>query len=178
MLKRKAGFTLMELLVVVMIAAAVVVLSVPSYKKTQDRSRFDSAKGLLIDLGMAVQSLRADLSTVGKTFPVDGSNLSLSSSWQTGSLSNENTRTVDFTSNSDLGIALFAREYIPPIRFTSGSTYYGYSFTICADVNNPGGCCARQAEGNPNAVVCMSGGSDTYQGAQYLEDNSIVRIGT
>lgn len=160
----------MEMLIVVIIAAAVAVMAVPSYNKTRDRVRYDEAKGLLIDLGMAVQSLQGDLAVKGKVYP--SANISFTSSYQNDDLSSyEGVATVDLNNDTLWTKALFAREYMPKVQFDSGgSTYHQYSFTICKE-GSTSGCC------NASTVVCMSGGSEKYQGARYLTDTSIALIG-
>ena len=41
----KKGFTLLEVLIVVVIAVSVAVFAVPAYKKTQDKNRYLAAQG-------------------------------------------------------------------------------------------------------------------------------------
>ena len=164
----------MEMLIVVIIAAAVVVMSVPSYKKARDRVRFDEAKGLLIDLGMAVQSLQSDLAMGGKEYPA--SQTTLTPSMQNGT-TNSDDSVVELASRADgqtlLGYALFEREYLPKIQF-SGSTYKGYTFYICPASGGSGVCASY------NGIRCVVAMQDTsanenYRWGRYLEDTSIIR---
>ena len=68
---QKRGFTLLEILIVVIILASVLAFAFPAYKRTQDRNLYTAATGVLIDLGNAVQNFQTDLATFGNpaTFP-------------------------------------------------------------------------------------------------------------
>ena len=57
------GFTLLEIMIVVVIAVSVAAFAVPAYKKAQDRNRYLAAQGVLIDLGNGIKMLREALST-------------------------------------------------------------------------------------------------------------------
>jgi len=173
---KKTGFTLVEMLVVVVIAASVVVLSVPAFTRVQDRSRFDAAKGLLMDLGMATQSLRADWTAVNSsadTYPT--SSLQVTSAAQSAGTSTSAFATDPLSSQSSANFVkiLFAKDYLRPIPFDSGtSVYKGYSFYVCK-VNATGGDCCDTKD----TVACMynSGAGANYKKARYLETSGIVR---
>ena len=78
-MRTQKGFTLLEVLIVVVIAVSVAAFAVPAYKKSQDRNRYMAAQGALIDLGNGVRALRADLAVdaPSKAFPTSGYLLSL-----------------------------------------------------------------------------------------------------
>lgn len=57
----KKGFTLTEMLFVVVIAAGILALALPSYKKAKERSQYQAATGMLMDLGSAVEAITNDL---------------------------------------------------------------------------------------------------------------------
>ena len=80
------GFTLLEIMIVVVIAVSVAAFAVPAYKKAQDRNRYLAAQGVLIDLGNGVKMLREALSTEAedRTFPVSNAVLQITSTWQDG----------------------------------------------------------------------------------------------
>ena len=61
MRKSNKGFTLLEVLIVVVIAVSVAAFGVPAYKKSQERNRYLAAQGVLMDLGNAVRTFRQDL---------------------------------------------------------------------------------------------------------------------
>lgn len=58
---QKKGFTLIEILTVVVIISLVVTMSIPTYKKSRAASLYETAKGQLAQLGTAVQALQRDL---------------------------------------------------------------------------------------------------------------------
>ncbi len=59
----KKGFTLVEILIVVVILASVVAFGVPSYRKAQVRARFNAALGTLTQLGGGINNLYSDILT-------------------------------------------------------------------------------------------------------------------
>ena len=59
-MQKRNGFTLLEVLIVVVIAVSVAAFAVPAYKKTQEKNKYLAAQGVLLDLGTAVRALRAD----------------------------------------------------------------------------------------------------------------------
>ncbi len=61
----KRGFTLVEMLFVVIIAAGALALALPSYKNMRERGKFQAASGMLIDLGSAVEAITRDLAMQG-----------------------------------------------------------------------------------------------------------------
>lgn len=71
----KKGFTLVEILFVLIIAAGILMYAVPSYRRTKERSQYEAAVGTLISVGNAIQSLEQYLQSEGYTFslPTDGS---------------------------------------------------------------------------------------------------------
>lgn len=72
---RKHGFTLVEILFVVLIAAGVLAFAVPAYKRTQERSTYNAALGALLDFSNAVNSLKKDIELVtGTSFELIDSN--------------------------------------------------------------------------------------------------------
>jgi len=182
MFKHKAGFTLAEMLIVVMIAAAVVIWAIPSFKKAQSRARFDAARGFLIDLGNAVQSFREDLYNSGASnpyFPIGTSAIQL----QAGHVVAANYDLSDIQTyagnDENLIKAMFGLDYLPYIAVTgsgTNTTYKGYKFYICPDAaknSTPSPCCAKA--GDAFAVACMydSTADAKYQKARYLEDSSV-----
>ncbi len=73
----KRGFTLVEMLFVVIIAATALALALPSYKSMRERGKFQAASGMLIDLGSAVESITRDLVMQGES----ASSVNVSSSY-------------------------------------------------------------------------------------------------
>lgn len=149
-MKKKSGFTLLEVLIVVVIAVTVVTFSVPVYKKTQERNKFLAARGALMEVGNAVRALRIDLQNVGQDITnAPASPKQLTSSHQ--KTTNSTYKAIaGYSSLSELSLtdtkfayALFAREYMQPIQFDTGTSQFkGYSLFLCPmDGNGAGGCC-------------------------------------
>ncbi len=169
-MKKKKGFTLLEVLIVVVIAVSVAAFAFPAYKKTQDRNRFSAAQGVLIDLGNGVRMLRADIS-----FNYPTSATSVPTSWQSSSLDQDTALTT-----SNAGIALFARKYMSPMPFDSGNSYKGYYYYICPENTASSTACCQS---NSSVVACMYDSSyasrptkGQYYGAAFYEDGSIKRL--
>lgn len=54
----KKGFTLIEIMIVVVIAVSVAAFAVPAYKKSMDRNKFMAAEGKLIELSTALRNVQ------------------------------------------------------------------------------------------------------------------------
>lgn len=178
MRKSNKGFTLLEVLIVVVIAVSVAAFGVPAYKKSQERNRYLAAQGVLMDLGNAVRTFRQDLKidcisnkVDVKTFPDSTAAVQLRSNWQTttqeGDLSS-------LTTNADMGAAMFTRKYLAPIQFPTGThVYKGYSFYICPQTTSSSSYCCG---GDSTVVACTRNTSSTnYQWARYHKDGSITQ---
>ena len=57
----KKGFTLMEMLFVLIIAATIVAFAVPAYKRSKERAKYEAAVGILIEIGAASETLEKDM---------------------------------------------------------------------------------------------------------------------
>jgi prepilin-type N-terminal cleavage/methylation domain-containing protein len=131
----KKGFTLVEVIVVVIISLVVVSFSFPVYKKTQERNRYMAAQGVLVDLANGVRMLKAENPTISFS----------------GSVTS-NATTSDSLTASNAIPWMMANKYINPIRFDQGATtYMGYAFTV----NSSGAASC----GSYTGVACMSGTS-------------------
>lgn len=184
-MRTQKGFTLLEVLIVVVIAVSVAAFAVPAYKKSQDRNRYMAAQGALIDLGNGVRALRADMVTdaPNKTFPTSSSYLAVNSSWQSTSgtnYTNSKDKSLSELDNTTLGYALFSRRYMSPISFDSGNSYKGYMFYICPQNTSTSSVCCQS---NSNAVACMSDSGyasrptkGQYYGALYTLDGNVTRL--
>lgn len=183
-MRTQKGFTLLEVLIVVVIAVSVAAFAVPAYKKSQDRNRYMAAQGALIDLGNGVRALRADLAVdaPNKAFPTSGY-LAVSASWQGTSgtnYTNSKDKPLSELNNTTLGYALFSRRYMSPIAFDSGNSFKGYLFYICPQNTATSSVCCQS---NSNAVACMSDSSyasrptkGQYYGALYTLDGNVTRL--
>lgn len=170
----KKGFTLLEVLIVVVIAVSVAVFAVPAYKKTQDKNRYLAAQGVLMDLGNGLRTLQSE----GYAFP---------SSAQQVTYSNMNgTLAADaLISSSNYQRALVARKYMSPIPFdnTSTSIYKGYKFYACpVNTASSSNCCNKNAgvvacmEDSTLQTVANSPTAGQYYRATFLRSGSIKRI--
>ncbi len=179
-MRTNKGFTLLEVLIVVVIAVSVAAFGVPAYKKSQERNRYLAAQGVLMDLGNAVRTFRQDLKidcisnkVDVKTFPYSTTDdVQLAYSWQTttqeGDLSS-------LTTDAAMGAAMFTRKYMSPIQFPTGtSVYKGYSFYICPqNSSSPSNCCG----GDSSVVACTTNGIKTseYEWARYHKNGMITQ---
>ena len=184
-MQRERGFTLLEVLVIVVIALSVTVFAVPAYKKTQDLNNYSAAQGVLLDLGSAVRNLQMDVHSAGKAdWPLDTS-IQVTSSWQ------DTTNTVyqdiaathktvaEINDPTNYRYALFAT-YMAPIPFTS-NMYKGFKFYICPAnkaSTSTTDCCNKDEE----VVACMlyAGSAratgNQYYGAMFKRDASLYRL--
>ena len=134
-----AGFTLVEVLVVVVIAVMVTLYAVPAYRRSQERNRFMAASGVLLELGNAAIMLRADYPTLNLPNTEISYNKSSDSCPET-------------PSDSNLILFLQCHNYLGKIPF-SGGAYQGYSYII-----SPYTLTADCGSGCTNlGVACMSG---------------------
>lgn len=188
-MRNTKGFTLLEIMIVVVIAVSVAAFAVPAYKKAQDRNRYLAAQGVLIDLGNGVKMLREALSTEaeGRTFPVSNTVLQITSEWQNNkadkyvdnSLANYVTES---SANDDLGQAMFSRRYASAVAFTgdNGSSFMGYKFFVCPQNSaSSNQCCNSQRD----AVACMAdenfssrSTNGQYYGAVYLQSGTVKQL--
>lgn len=132
----RAGFTLLEVLIVVVIAVLVTMFAVPSYRKAQERNRFMAATGVLMDIGNAARMLHEDYPNL--TY---NANVTANTSWTDSNCPSEPT-------SSNALMFLQCHRYLNDIPF-SGTTYQGYSYKISAKAT--ASCSGCSASG----VACM-----------------------
>lgn len=139
LVRPRGGFTLLEVLIVVVIAVIVAMFSVPAYKKSQDKNRYMAATGVLIDLANAARMVHAEYPNLNAT-----ANVSVNSS-----VSGDN---CPQTPAEDLLGYLQCNKYLNAIPFT-GRTYMGYSFTL----NTQGQALCGNSCKPSGAMACMTG---------------------
>lgn len=176
-MRRTTGFTLVEILIVVVIAASVLMFALPASKKAQERNKYLGAVGVLSDLGMAMQSLQTEASMQGSevVFPEAGSSATVLSVWQNtsnGSYADALQNDLASLNSTIFPYALFAHGYLQSIPNEGTGTnivYQGYSFTLCPSATS---------DGSVNNVVAImqTGNSTTYQGARYFRDGTVEQI--
>lgn len=170
-MKKQTGFTLIEILIVVVIAVSVAAFALPAYKKTQDRSNFMAAQGVLVELGNAVMMLQEELS-----FQYPTSAQTVLANWQDSTLDPQET-TVN-TSNAKY--FLFLRKYMSPMPLDGASRFKNYRFVICPEGSSSSSLCCS---GDYNVVACMYDPTyaarptkGEYYGAAYYRDSRVQRI--
>ncbi|MBR4355634.1 MAG: type II secretion system protein [Elusimicrobiaceae bacterium] len=152
MKQRKRGFTLLEILVVIVIAMSALLIGVPMYKRSQDVAHYNTAYGILTELYTAVEALKRDLAEEDpdRTWPLHVSGLSQwpfyvrLEKWQNTSsrdyIKARDAATLKELNTDDLlGYALFARGYMQPVHYTGTTSmgnygrvgdYHKYIFSI------------------------------------------------
>lgn len=205
-MKHRNGFTLLEILVVVVITISITAFAVPAYKKAQERNKFLAAKGVLQDVGQATVALRADLRSVGAI--IEDIPSVYFASWFQNTGRSEYTTARDrelswFVEEKDSSgeyriyststlwflYILFAKGYLQPIAFdnlsnnTSSRSYKGYYLYICqASGVGDSGCCKANPSENKIACIRKTGTkaecrTSEYSGAYVAEDGSVVPFG-
>lgn len=128
----KRGFTLLEVLVVVVIAVMVSAFAVPSFKRSQSRNKNSTATGILMDIGNATRVMRAD-------FP----NLDFSGQVTSAHFSAANA-CLDKPTNACAINYMFGKKYLMTIPFDGSNTVKGYKFYVCGKGGGGGGCCTNE----------------------------------
>lgn len=170
-MKKQQGFTLLEILIVVVIAVSVAAFALPAYKKMQDRTNFMAAQGVLIELGNGLMMLQEE---VDFSFPTTAQRVM--KNWQESSLDPKATS----ISSSNAKYFLFLRKYMSPMPISSAGVYKNYRFVICPENSSSASYCCNS---NSNVVACMYdagyAGRPTkgeYYGAVYYRDSRVERI--
>lgn len=179
-MRRKTGFTLLEVLIVVVIAVSVAAFAVPAYKKTQEKNKYLAAQGVLLDLGTAVRALRADLRAEGGATKFPSSATAMLATDQT-SEGTSLTQELKSQTADTLRKSLFSRRYMQPIAYDSGNTYKGFSFILCPDGSASSSLCCDK---NSAVVACMyndalgasSSTGGQYWGAAFINDGTLKRL--
>lgn len=148
--KGKKGFTLLEVLVVVLIAVLVTLFAVPAYKKSQDKNRYLAASGVLMDLANAVRMTLEEYPNVS----VVSRNLT-----GIGTVDNEaSAKSPTEGDESNIIYWMFTQGYFNNFPLTN-SAYMGYSYAVSTTGKaNCGSSCAKT-----NAIACMSGNNANTQ---------------
>ncbi len=152
----RQGFTLLEVLVVVMIAAVVTMFAVPAYKKAQDKNKFMAASGVLVDLANGAKMFHAD-------YPSVTGNVALSTTASGTCPENPTT--------ANLLVFLKCHKYINEVPL-SGNQYMGYFFSVSVDGR---AACGNACKSSARWWACMSGDNllPEYQCA-YIDDAGIL----
>lgn len=161
----KNGFTLIEVMIVVVIALAVTAFSVPAYKKAQQRNQYTAAQGVLIQVASGIRSLYAQYPD---SVRITGS---VTNSWGSGSsadMCDKSGATTEVCAKR----LLFTQGFLTTLPL-SGSSYKGYTYYACGSGTTGGGCCG-QSGWSSDMVACMNGGSSPYTGAYVTNSGNLV----
>ncbi len=132
----RRGFTLVEVLIVVVIAVTVTVFAVPSFKKSQARTQYMAASGVLMELATATQILTEEYPALEIT---------------SAAFSSNPTTAPTIPTISDAVAWMQSNQYLGKVDFQSGK-YKGYAFAFSTKgAANCGTSCKKA-----NAVACMA----------------------
>ncbi len=150
---RKKGFTLLEILTVLVIIVVVMSFGMPAYRHAQEKVAYQAATGLLRDVGASWQLLMQDAREAGVQW---GGHNDVSAFkvkqpvGNAGDLLPNGANLSAYSTLPSLGFNWFlVNQYMSPIPWDNAykSTYKGYAFYVC----QPGvTCCYR-----PGAIACM-----------------------
>lgn len=175
-MRHNKGFTLVEILIVMVIAASILAFALPANKKAQERNKYLAATGVLTDLGMAVQALRTDMAMQGSTemFPQSTFFGFSSTTFQTSDPYSSRYADVGSLNSTTFPYALFTHGYLQSIPFDNGFTYKGYTFFICPQETAS---TEHQCNNDLDVIATMENlNSTTYRGARFMQDGTIVQI--
>lgn len=151
------GFTLLEVLIVVLIAVMVTMFAVPAYRKAQERNRYLAAVGLLMEMASAAQIMHEEFPDYSYSVSLDDN-----AEW---------TTCPEEPSPSDALAYLQCHKYLSELPLQEGH-YQGYTFSLSP--------VARASCGNacyiPNgAWACMNGSNliSEYQCAWVDRDGTL-----
>ncbi len=191
---KKHGFTLVEVLFVVMIAAGIMAFALPAYKRVQERAKYNAALGTLLDINNAVNSLKQDLKvSTNVSVDIPGSTASYikngTDDWNgtapaptsdvaKGEIS-WNQYVVSQTGDNLTKAFMWALhkfKYLKPIQNTDYDFYIlkeggSSDLTKCHVGSIKGTACMYRADKEDSIEA-----KDCYGGALVKEDGSIVRI--
>jgi prepilin-type N-terminal cleavage/methylation domain-containing protein len=188
---RKKGFTLVEVLFVLVIALGIAAYAVPNYRRSQERSRYEAALGLLTTYGNAISTMERDMESDGYnfTFPrtttyfqiptaLNTSGVQIGSVKQWTDIVEDN---IENAARADKAFmwAMLKYKYAEKLPSTdSGYSFYAIgtnTASICG-----GNCKQNQAGGSP-VMMCMCQSNTTnstgcYYGARMLRNGRIEKF--
>lgn len=117
------GFTLLEVLIVVLIAVMVTMFAVPAYRKAQDRNRYLAAVGVLTEVATAAQILHEEFPDLEVSWAVENA------TWSTCPEKPTNTNVMAY---------LQCHKYIGniPLQNNTYQNYYLSASTVSASCGN------------------------------------------
>ena len=185
----KRGFTLIEILFVLIIMAGIVAYAVPSFKRARERSQYQAAVGILMDIHQAIAAFKQQYPSVAG-FPFNSTHyyamFTGSGFWEIAAI-DEGERPDHYVlykspeSKKDwrFNAMLLLLKYM---EITAGTnTYNFYALGSAFDGSNSDICQGKCADGSDEATVCMcqsstADGSGCFYGANMFADGRIVRF--
>jgi prepilin-type N-terminal cleavage/methylation domain-containing protein len=188
---RKKGFTLVEVLFVLVIALGIAAYAVPNYRRSQERSRYEAALGLLTTYGNAISTMERDMESDGYnfTFPMVTIYFQIppttvnTTGVQTDSVEQwtdiVGMRNTGNNANKAFMWAMLKYKYAEKLPSTdSGYSFYAIgtnTASICG-----GNCKQNQAGGSP-VMMCMcqsitTNSTGCYYGARMLRNGRIEKF--
>lgn len=172
---QKKGFTLLEVLIVVVILAAVVLFAAPAYKKMQARAQYNAALGTLIQLGEGIRMTYEDINLT--YFPEKKVESSFFTSENMSDAENTVWSGVNSNGTSEKFLALaVSRGHMPKLHL--GNTNTPFEFYMCNPEADPGDCC-QDAE----VIACMhipcsrvNSVNKEFSKAYYYQDGHYKRV--
>lgn len=186
---RKKGFTLVEVLFVLIIAMGIAAYAVPNYRRSQERSRYEAALGLLTTYANAISAMERDMESDGYnfTFPMTTTYFQIptaldTSGVQIGSVEQwtdiVGMRNTGNNANKAFMWAMLQHKYAEKLP-TTDSEYYFYAIggtakKICEGNCTPTGkdvvaCMCQNATGSARSTGC-------YYGARMLRNGRIEKF--
>jgi len=175
---RKQGFTLVEILFVVIIAAGILAYAIPSYKRTKERAKYEAATGVLADLGATALVLKQEgMGSVQAEVYIPNAQQCNAFQQNLGNdtLQQWSLKSRGHGQTSWFFEIMFCADYMQPYPDT------GYDYYL---VNNNGNsfCEAKCRSNSGQMVACMcqssssAGESGCFYGAIFYQDGHIERL--
>ena len=193
----RKGSTLVEILFVLIIAAGIMLYAVPSYKRTQERSRYEAALGTLISVGNGVQALEQYLQADGYTFTFPPANAGTSyniagkgpGSFSIGSNASATATPKDIIEAGSSGnnkrdrflFFLFTMKYVDVVPAAAQSGYEIYAINTS---NGTPSVCSSKCGGTNNGspvMACMcqtnvSSATGCFYGAKMYRNGNVEKF--
>lgn len=132
---RKNGFTLVEVLIIVVIVGVVSVFAVSSYRTSQRLASYTSAEAILMELGNASRNYRI------------ATGINMTSAQITLPSQEERNKAVQVcTATAGTWQQLYYCGYLSPIHMNASNEYRGYHFYVCNPTtgSTQQGCCTNE----------------------------------
>ena len=182
MLRRK-GFTLVEILFVLIIAAGIVMFAVPAYKRSKVRARYEAATGILMSAGNAYNNLKQDFENNSHSCAFPLHTYELPAQNESGMHAGMDETAEDFICGASSASeretrvmsVLYDKKYLDPFVNRSEYRYY---------VMQTGSMPTTICRGKCSGVVCMCLPDDKasdpdyacFYGASFSSDGRVRRI--